>query len=394
MRVALNVEQLAQRPPGGIGRYTAELARLLPVPSAAAAASAGEGGAGVDLVTFMARHGRATTRAALEQFGLGGSHGLRPIRLWLPRPVLYDAWNVLGVPPLGLVHRDLRRLDVVHAPSLAVPPRDGARLVVTVHDAAPILFPETYPPRGRRFHEQGFAATARRADVVIALTQAAADEISAGTPVPADRIRIVPHGVEQEMVADEVVVAARSALGIGSAPYVLWVGTLEPRKGLPTLVEAFASVVAARDLRQRLVIVGSRGWLDTADAISEPARALGDRISFTGPVSEPDLLALYRGADLFAFPSRHEGFGLPVLEAMAQGTAVLCSDIPVLHEVGDDSVAYVGAGDVGAWSDALVALLRDDAGRAALARAGRARAEGFTWERCIARTRAVYRSVV
>ena len=394
MRVALNVEQLAQRPPGGIGRYTAELARLLPVPTAPGALAAGEDGAGVELVTFMARHGRSTARAALEQFGLGGANGLDPIRLWLPRPVLYDSWNVLGVPPLGMLHRRLRHVDVVHAPSLAVPPRDGARLVVTVHDAAPILFPDTYPPRGRWFHEQGFAATARRADVVIALTQAAADEISQGTPVPADRIRIVPHGVEQEMVADDVVAATRKTIGIGNDPYVLWVGTLEPRKGLPTLVEAFGAVVDAQDLPQRLVIVGSPGWLDTADAIAEPARALGDRITFTGPVSEPDLLALYRGADLLAFPSRHEGFGLPVLEAMAQGTAVLCSDIPVLHEVGDDTVAYVTAGDVSAWRDALVALLRDDAGRAALAHAGRTRAETFTWERCIARTRAVYRSVV
>jgi alpha-1,3-rhamnosyl/mannosyltransferase len=114
----------------------------------------------------------------------------------------------------------------------------------------------------------------------------------------------------------------------------------------------------------------------------------------TGPVSEHTLLVLYRGAELLAFPSLHEGFGLPVLEAMAQGTAVLCSDLPVLHEVGEQAVAYVPPGDVNAWRDALVALLRDDAGRTALAHAGRTRAEGFTWERCVARTRAVYRTVI
>jgi glycosyltransferase involved in cell wall biosynthesis len=186
----------------------------------------------------------------------------------------------------------------------------------------------------------------------------------------------------------------QSALGLGDEPYVLWVGTLEPRKGLPTLVEAFGAVTETTDLPQRLVIVGSAGWLDTAEAIAGPARALGDRISFTGPVPDDELRALYRGADLLAFPSRHEGFGLPVLEAMAQGTAVLCSDIPVLREVGEDAVAYAPPDDVGAWRDGLVALLRDDAGRDALAHAGRTRAEGFTWERCVARTRAVYRSVV
>src|SRR4029453_3261608 len=116
---------------------------------------------------------------------------------------------------------------------------------VTVHDAAPMLFPETYPPRGRWFHARGIAAAAQRADAVIALTQAAADEISQHTAVPVDRIRIVPHGVEQEMMDDDDVVATRRSLAIGDRPYVLWVGTLEPRKGLPTLLEAFTAVVAA-----------------------------------------------------------------------------------------------------------------------------------------------------
>jgi alpha-1,3-rhamnosyl/mannosyltransferase len=142
------------------------------------------------------------------------------------------------------------------------------------------------------------------------------------------------------------------------------------------------------------VIVGSHGWRDTEEQIARQASALGDRICATGPVSEHSLRALYRGAELFAFPSLHEGFGLPVLEAMAQGTAVLCSDLPVLHEVGEETVAYAPPGDVSAWQDALVPLLRDDAGRTALAHAGRARAEGFTWERCVARTRAVYRTVL
>ena len=388
MRVAFNVEQLVYRTPGGVGRYTAELARLLPV--------AGEHAAddpGVDLVTFTARHCRATVERALEQFALAGPEGLDPVRLWLPRPLLYDAWNVLGVPPLGAFHPSLRHVDLVHAPSLAVPPRDRTPLVVTVHDAAPLLFPETYPRRGLTFHRRGFVATARRADVVIALTQAAADEVVAATPIPADRIRIVPHGVEQEMVADDKVTTTRRRLEVGDAPYVLWVGTLEPRKGLPTLIEAFASVTRTTDLPHRLVIVGSKGWLDTESTITAPARALGDRICFTGSVPEDELRSLYRGADLLAFPSLHEGFGLPVLESMAQGTAVLCSDIPPLREVAEDAASYVAPGDVAAWSDALVAILRDDVGRTALAHSGRARAEGFTWERCAARTRAVYRTV-
>ena len=136
MRVALNLEQLLTRPPGGVGRYTAELARLLPGPDP-------DGAERIEVVPFVARHRRGTVDAALGQFGLTG---LEPVSLLLPRPILYDTWNTLAAPPLSLLHRALRDVDLVHAPSLAVPPRAGhAPLIVTVHDAAPLLFPETYP---------------------------------------------------------------------------------------------------------------------------------------------------------------------------------------------------------------------------------------------------------
>jgi glycosyltransferase involved in cell wall biosynthesis len=383
MRVALNLEQLLQRPPGGIGRYTAELARLLPVPH--------ESGEPFDVVPFVARHSRATIDRALGAFGL---RDVEPVRLFLPRPILYDTWNLFGVPPLGFFHRSLRDVDLIHAPSLAVPPRSGVPLIVTVHDAAAIVFPETYPRRGRWFHARGSITAAKRADVVIAPTIAAAEEISARTPIPRERIRVIPHGVTQHPVGEGLVAATRATLGMGTKPYVLWVGTLEPRKNLPVLVDAFTRVVEKEDLPHRLVIVGPSGWLDTEDMIRDPAEALGDRVRFTGPVRADRLLALYRGADLFAFPSLHEGFGLPVLEAMAQSTAVLCADIPVLREVGGDAARFVAAHDAEAWADSIVDLLRDDDARAALARAGRVRAASFTWERCIDRTRAVYRDVL
>jgi len=119
------------------------------------------GGERTEIVTFVARHRRARVTDALTAFGL---RELEPVSLWLPRPVLYDTWNVLGTPPLSLLHRELREVDVVHAPSLAVPPRAArAPIVVTAHDAAPLLFPETYPYRGRWFHRRGLSAAARRA---------------------------------------------------------------------------------------------------------------------------------------------------------------------------------------------------------------------------------------
>src|SRR5256884_5349526 len=139
MRVALTLEQLLQPAPGGIGRYTAELARLLP------ALPAGEGDE-ITLVPFVARHRREDVETRLREFGL---NGVDPVVLPLPRPLLYDAWHLLRRPRLGRSRR-LRYADIVHAPSVAVPPKSDVPLVVTAHDAAPLIYPETYPRRGRR----------------------------------------------------------------------------------------------------------------------------------------------------------------------------------------------------------------------------------------------------
>jgi glycosyltransferase involved in cell wall biosynthesis len=122
-------------------------------------------------------------------------------------------------------------------------------------------------------------------------------------------------------------------------------------------------------------------------------RALGDRVRTVGRVDETELAALYRGADVFVFPSRHEGFGLPVLEAMAQETAVLCADIPALREVAGGAARLLPVDDVAAWSDAIEELLGDDRARSELARAGLAHAQEYSWERCAAATRAVYEEV-
>ncbi len=384
MRVALNLEQCLQRPPGGIGRYAAELARVLPTLGAP-----GE----VVVVPFVARHRPAAVRAVLAERGIAGD----AVVLTWPRPVLYEAWNRLGrLGPLRSRHSlALRDVDVVHAPSVAVPPRGAVPLVVTVHDAAPLRFPETYPRRGRRFHETGFAAAAARADAIVAPSAAAADEVAEFTAIDRDRITPIHHGVDHRRATDDDVARTRAALGLRpDEPYVAWVGTLEPRKDVTTLIAAFGRAVVDRGLPHRLVLVGPPGWLEGADAAARAAAAFGERVLFTGPVPADTLRSVYAGADVFALPSRHEGFGMPVLEAMAQGAAVLASDLPVMHEVGADAVAYAPVGDVSAWAETLGALLDDATARATLGAAGVARAAGFTWEASAAAHLAVYRSVV
>ncbi len=338
---------------------------------------------------FVARHGSVAVESAMIAFGL---EHIDPVRLPLPRPVLYDLWNVAGRGDLRRLSKRLRDLDVVHAPSVAVPPKSGAALVVTVHDAASILFPETYTRRGRWFHRRGLRR--RRAP-------GRPRHRCRRTPRPtrspsAHRSRASASGSCRTASCSArwaTVSSRRRARPSASAtsPTSLWVGTLEPRKNVGVLVEAFRLLVEREpDLPHRLVIVGPTGWLHAADALHDAATALGKRIRFTGPVRDDRLLALFRGADLVVLPSLHEGFGLPVIEAMSQSTAVVCSDIPVLHEVAGDAARFVTPTDPDAWATALGDVLRDDDARAALAAAGRIRASEFTWERCAERTRALY----
>ena len=220
VRVAVNVEQLLYRPPGGIGRYTQKLVTLLPrlFPDD-------------EVVAFTARHRpgeiEAVWRSAFED--APPATPPLPVPLPRPRPVLYEAWNTFGWPRLSqLSPGGLKHLDVVHAPSVAVPPTGRTPLVVTVHDVAPVLFPDTVPRHGRWFHRRGLAAAARRADLVTPVSRAAAAEIEAHTKISPDRVRVVPNGVDHVEVSDDEVAAARARHGLADAPYVLWVGSLEP----------------------------------------------------------------------------------------------------------------------------------------------------------------------
>lgn len=375
MRVGMNVEQLVQDGVSGIATYTAQLARHLPQH-------------GWEVTAFTARHPRARVDAALQAAGLDD---LEPVVLPLPRPALYDAWHTVGAAdPL----RRIAPVDLVHAPSVAVPPVRDVPLVVTAHDAAPVTFPDTYTRRGRWFHERGFAAAAKRARLVIAVSEFSADELATHTPIRRDQIRVVPNGVHLARADAGEIARSRAAAGVGDRPYVLWVGTLQPRKNVGMLVEAFERAVAD-GVRHALVLVGAQGWAGGGNGVADAARITpSETVVVTGPVAPPALSGLYAGADLFAFPSLHEGFGLPALEAMAQGTGVLASDIPALREVAGDAARFVAPTDVDGWHRALVTLLGDRSALDALGASGCTHAQQYSWDTCAARTAAVYQEAV
>ncbi len=361
MRAGLVLEQSLAEVPGGTARYAVELARAL-------AADAPDG---CSVHSWVALH--VDRRPA----SVPGVHG--PHRLPLGSRALAVAWE-RGMGPAP------RDVDVVHAPTLLVPPRRGRPLVVTIHDAVPWTHPETLTARGVAFHLRMAARAAREADVVIVPTQAVADELAPLLHL-GDRVRVIPHGVADGLRVPGDAADRRRRLGVPDR-YAVAVGTLEPRKGLDVALAAFTHPdLAGVDL----LVAGPSGWGDVdLDTASTTAGLAPGRARALGRLDDADLAAVLDGALALVAPSRAEGFGLPVLEAMALGVPVVVSSAPALVEVAGGAATVVPVGDAVALAGAVVELASDAARRAELARLGRARASGFTWSAAAAATWAAY----
>lgn len=305
--------------------------------------------------------------------------------LALPRLALYESWHGLRVPK---VQRATGPVDVIHATAVAVPPKT-APLVITVHDLA-FLADASQPTRhGNRFFRRGLTLARRQADLILCPSAATAAELEVAGFEPA-RLRIVPWGVHRAEVTPAELSAVRRHHRL-SDRYVLFTGTVEPRKNLAGLVDAFASIARSQP-GVDLVLIGPDGWNE--DLAARLRRAgLSQRAKALGFVSEADKWALYAGATVFCYPSQREGFGLPVLEAMAQGAPVVTSAGTATEEVAGAAGLLVEPGDTRAIAAALSRLLDDAHLAAELGRRGRERAATFTWEAAAAATAAVYAEV-
>lgn len=310
-----------------------------------------------------------------------------PVRqLPLPRLALYESWHTLRRPR---VERATGPVDVIHATGMAIPPR-SAPLVVTVHDLAFVHHPQHATRVGMRFFRRSLELTLRDADLVLCPSEATRrDCLDQG--FGADRVRVVPWGVDLPDTAtdahDPSTRTLVEARGLEPGRYVLWVGTIEPRKNLAAVAEAFARL-DRRDLT--LALVGPQGWNEDLRARLAPIES---RVRVLGFVPKPVLDALYLHAAAFCYPSLMEGFGMPVLEAMAAGAAVVTSKGTATEEVLGGCGLAVDPRDSHAIADALAALVDDAELRERFATAARARAATFTWELAAQRTLDAYRSV-
>jgi glycosyltransferase involved in cell wall biosynthesis len=355
--------------------------------------------------------------ARIADYTAGGiAQYTRQLAAWLPRLAPADRFTLYRArrprqpwpPPAGVRQRRLltpphhrweqhllplelapERLDLLHGPDFLVPRRRRCPAVVTVHDLAFLRYPAILTAESRRHYGQvaRVVADVERVIVDSACTGADVQELLG---VPAARVRVVhlaPTPAPTPTPAQVAAVRARYTL---PGPFLLYVGTLEPRKNLGALLRALEQLPPAE--AAPLALAGPRGWLD--EPIVAQARRLGERVRLLGPVPAADLPALYAAASAFVFPSLYEGFGLPPLEAMAAGTPVVAARASCLPEVLGDAALFVPPEDEAGLTEALRAILADAPLRADLRARGLAQAARYSWERTAAATLAIYHEVV
>lgn len=368
MKVMLDIQSaLAQR--AGVGRYTRMLAEHL-------APLRGSDELGLFYFDFK--------RTGCDFAPAGATP--RAVR-WIPGRVVQGGWKTVGFPPFDWFSG---AADVFHFPNFIRPPLARGRSVVTIHDAAFLRYPETIEEKNYRYLSRRIRDTVERADAIICVSAFTARELEDLLSVPAAKLKVIPSGLPRAGQSPDLLAVAdtRKRLQL-DRPYLLSVGTLEPRKNYPFLIDVFETLAFDGDL----VIAGMRGW--KTDGIFErrnrsPRR---DRIRLLEYVDERDLAPLYSGADLFVIPSLYEGFGFPPLEAMQCETPVVSSSGGSLPEVLGDAALVIEGFDRDEWSAAITALLDDPSRRRDLIDRGLAQAARYTWTNTARLTWDVYRSV-
>ena len=290
-------------------------------------------------------------------------------------------------------------VDIYHGPDFVLPPLNGkVRKIVTVHDLAFIKHPEYAVPELAAYLKKVVPEAVASADVIAAVSHATRQTLVEYFKTPPEKITIIPNGIRSHFrrISDPILLAAtRNKFGL-KHPLVLGVGTLEPRKNHLGLIKAFHKAQSAAGQKRRpamLALAGGPGWLydETQELIAK--LKLEKKVRFLGRVSELELITLYSLADVFAFPSFFEGFGVPPLEAMACGAPVITSNTSSWPEVVGDAALQVNPHNTGELANAINRLLEDQALQEELRQKGFARAQLFTWPKAASKMLAVYQQL-
>ncbi len=308
------------------------------------------------------------------------------VRVSLPFRVQRIIWEQTLLPLLA--HKS--RLDVLHTPHYTISLAASCASVVTFHDMTFFLYPNVHQAYKRLFFRTLMPIAARRATALIAISESTCQDMTRVLAVPPAKISVIPYGIAPDFrpVPASMSADARRRFGLPN-PCIVYVGNLEPRKNLVALLQAFARLVE-RGLPHSLVLVGSRGWHDDDIFSTSRSLRLADRVLFLGYVPQAELPAIYGAADAFIYPSLYEGFGLPLLEAMACGVPVVTSNVSSMPEVVADAGILVDPHSVDALADGLQRVVTDRSLHDELSRKGLERAKLFTWDRTARETLAVY----
>ena len=307
----------------------------------------------------------------------------------LPGALVQQSWKRLGLPAYT---RFAPEADVHFFPNFIIPPLPaGPKAVVTIHDACFLSCPETMEPKNRSYLTKRIKATVKRADKILTISETMANEIRQAFHLPEEKVVStllgappsllnLPEGEEERFL---------TALGI-DRPFLLHVGTMEPRKNHVFLFEVFEQLTSFDGY---LVLCGLKGWQVEPILEAMASHPKADRILHLDYVTDEELVALYRRAEALVFPSLYEGFGLPPIEAMRQGCPVITSDGGSLPEVVGDAGVVLPLEDPRLWAEAIEGLLGNMDHRAKLLNAGHARALSFSWQRCAEQVWNVFREL-
>ena len=367
MKVIFNVDAITA-PLTGIGRYALEIARGLAHHAA------------IDELKLYSAYQWVDDPA----HALAANRTIAAIRRNVPfKTQALELYTQIRSAMFRLHTRTLKGW-ILHTPNYVLMPFDGPALT-TVHDLSWLSFPEAHPVERVRFLDRHLPKTLARANLVLTDSDFIAAEIAERFGIAREKIRAIPLGVDANYRprprAEIAPVLAKH--GLADSEYLLVVATLEPRKNLARLVRAYAGLAPALRARHPLVIAGARGWLsgELEKAIA-PLEAKGEARRL-GYVEEDELPAIYAGAHAFAFPSLYEGFGLPVLEAMACGVPVLTSSVSSLPELAGDVALTADPRDDDALRAGLLRVLEDSSWRSGASSRGVLRARDYPWSRCV-----------
>ena len=312
----------------------------------------------------------------------------RSVACWTPSHHRFERWL------LGAEIRRLR-LDLLHSPDFIPPAFGYARSVITVHDLSFLYYPGFLAAESRRYYNQQIEWSVERADHILADSHSTSADLVSLLGVPQEKINVVPLAADPSFRPLPAREARETAERYGLEPgFLLFVGTLEPRKNIPGLLNAFRVLLDRKATAGPLVLVGGKGWL--YEEIFERVKALEltEHVRFLHGVSDADLPALYTAARVLAMPSLYEGFGLPALEAMSCGTPVVVADRASLPEVVGDAGILVDPDDPEEIAEGLARVLTEQSLERRLRESGMKRASEFSWERVAEETSAVYREVL